>query len=164
MSSIPSDTVFDDLLSAAKTKFEAIETVKSVIIGTFDPVLLAQYAEQASSTYFPCIEILTTGFTGEEYISQRDIRGNYAFQFVGHQYAAVKSRIDGDDMKAIEHLGTAMRIAMYSFIDDVSAPCTGFLFANPDYTGMPVYQEYAENINSYILSLSFKCERADTSA
>lgn len=162
--SIPSSTIFDSLLAAIKTKFEAITTVQSVIIGTFDPTELSSWAATESSSRFPCIEMIYNGFTGEGYVDQRDIRGNYAFQFVGHVYTATTSRIDGDDMKTVEHLGTAMRQCVYSFIDDTTAPCTWYLFTNPEFTLLPLYQYYDNNINSVILTVSFKCDRADTSA
>ena len=149
---------FDDLLDAVKTKLEGITGVNEVIVGTYNPVELGHRA----SSLFNCISILYRETRSDGHIDQRNMHIDYEFEIEGHTKADSPSRTTGTDMKTIETLGANIRSKLYSFLDDISPPCTNYLMTNGDFTTRAFYREHNPNLNSVVVVMSFKVHMADT--
>lgn len=160
MANIPSNTKFDQLLSAIKTKLEAITTIYEVVVGTYHPGSLGN----KDAGLFPCCEILLEGWHVTEFISQRNLRGTFDFEIRAHTYAETVDRVSGTDMQNLESLAAVIRTQIYSFHDDVTDPCAGFRMVTGQFDTRLYYQEHTENVNTAIIRVSIMVDTPDTEA
>lgn len=166
-------SVRDAILEIVDSDGEDIFASKDVIIGEFCQSVNDEDGNaqrdliNKESTDFPCVEIsnMQRGGRGEEYESQRQIRGVYGVRIAVHEYKSTVARVTGADMKSISLLSSAVLRQMYRLTDHAAGdnpPCPGFLMTLPDYSVEPAYEIISEHINTEIIDVYFRVDNEDT--
>lgn len=179
--SVPTSNAEGDLLVAVRDAIleivdgdgEDVFASKDVIIGEFCQSINDEDGNaqrdliNKESTDFPCVEIsnMQRGGRGEEYESQRQIRGVYGVRIALHEYKSTVARVTGADIQSISLLASAILRQMYRLTDHASGdnpPCSGFLMTLPDYSVEPAYEIISEHINTEIIEVYFRVDNEDT--
>jgi len=113
---------------------------------------------------FPRVEFFPDTGNGEDYISEREIKGLYGFEFWIYTLASTEDRTSGNDLKVLQNLEGGVRTALYEFNSDSPKPADGFQRVEADYRFEYFYSVFNNLLNVSILNMEFWIEHAATTA
>ena len=152
------DSKLHDLLDAIKAEVETVTglAASNVIVGEIYNL------DSRPEADFPCVEIFMLAQTGGGYYEQRKITEEEKFRICLHQYKSTPDRDTGNDMTSLIDLTNDIRVKLFSFHDDASPPCDGFLDVKGEYDIQYFYELVSDNINTSITTFSIRLDTADT--